>query len=40
MNTPVNYRIWNPPEDGKTKNDHFKEMLSSAKIEVLRLKWQ
>jgi len=29
--TPVDYRIWNPPEDGKTKNDHFREMLSSAK---------
>jgi hypothetical protein len=29
--TPVDYRIWNPPEDGKTKNDHFRDMLSSAK---------
>jgi len=29
--TPIDYRIWNPPEDGKTKNDHFREMLSSAK---------
>jgi len=29
--TPVDYRIWNPPEDGKTKNDHFKDMLCSAK---------
>jgi len=29
--TPIDYRIWNPPEDGKTKNDHFKDMLSSAK---------
>ena len=29
--TPIDYRIWNPPEDGKTKNDHFREMLSTAK---------
>jgi len=29
--TPVDYRIWNPPEDGKTKNNHFRDMLSSAK---------
>ena len=29
--TPVDYRIWNPPDDGKTKNDHFRDMLSSAK---------
>ena len=29
--TPVDYRIWNPPDDGKTKNDHFREMLSTAK---------
>jgi hypothetical protein len=29
--TPIDYRIWNPPDDGKTKNDHFREMLSSAK---------
>ena len=29
--TPVDYRIWNPPEDGKTKNEHFRDMLSSAK---------
>jgi hypothetical protein len=28
---PMDYRIWNPPEDGKTKNDHFQDMLSSAK---------
>jgi DNA-binding HxlR family transcriptional regulator len=28
---PIDYRIWNPPDDGKTKNDHFREMLSSAK---------
>jgi hypothetical protein len=29
--TPVDYRIWNPPDDGKTKNDHFRDMLSTAK---------
>jgi len=29
--TPVDYRIWNPPDDGKTKNEHFRDMLSSAK---------
>ena len=28
---PMDYRIWNPPEDGKTKNDHFHDMLSSTK---------
>ena len=28
---PMDYRIWNPPEDGKTKNDHFKDMLSATK---------
>jgi hypothetical protein len=28
---PVDYRIWNPPDDGKTKNDHFRDMLSCAK---------
>ncbi|MCL2642604.1 MAG: transposase [Candidatus Bathyarchaeota archaeon] len=33
--TPIDYRIWNPPEDGKTKNNHFREMLSSAKTRGL-----
>ncbi len=28
---PMDYRIWNPPDDGKTKNDHFGEMLAAAK---------
>ena len=28
---PMDYRIWNPPEDGKTKNEHFRDMLSSTK---------
>lgn len=27
---PIDYRIWNPPEDGKTKNNHFRDMLKSA----------
>jgi hypothetical protein len=32
---PMDYRIWNPPEDGKTKNDHFQDMLSSTKARGL-----
>jgi putative transposase len=28
---PMDYRIWNPPDDGKTKNDHFRDMLASTK---------
>lgn len=28
---PMDFRIYNPPEDGKTKNDHFREMLGRAK---------
>jgi len=32
---PMDYRIWNPSEDGKTKNDHFQDMLSSAKTRGL-----
>jgi hypothetical protein len=27
---PMDYRIYHPPEDGKTKNDHFREMLGLA----------
>lgn len=27
---PMDFRIWNPPEDGKTKNDHFQDMLGST----------
>ena len=26
----INYRIYNPDSDGKTKNDHFQEMFSQA----------
>jgi hypothetical protein len=29
---PCDYRIYNKTEDGKTKNDHFSEMLLKAKI--------
>lgn len=32
---PMDYRIWNPPEDGKTKNNHFRDMLSSVKSRSL-----
>jgi len=28
---PMDYRIWNPSEDGKTKNNHFRDMLSAVK---------
>lgn len=28
---PIDYRIYHPPEDGKTKNDQFREMLVNAK---------
>lgn len=28
---PMDYRIWNPPDDGKTKNNHFRDMLASVK---------
>jgi hypothetical protein len=27
---PVNYRIYNPDADGKSKNDHFQEMFAQA----------
>lgn len=29
---PCDYRIYNKTEDGKTKNDHFSDMLSKAKV--------
>ncbi len=29
--SPTDFRIWEPAEDGKTKNDHFREMLVVAK---------
>ena len=29
--TPMDYRIWNPSEDGKTKNNHFRDMLDAVK---------
>ena len=31
----MDFRIWNPPDDGKTKNDHFKDMLSNVKARQL-----
>ena len=27
---PVNYRVYNPDSDGKSKNDHFQEMFKQA----------
>lgn len=27
---PINYRVYNPDEDGKTKNEHFQEMFIQA----------
>ena len=27
---PINYRVYNPDEDGKTKNEHFREMSVQA----------
>lgn len=30
ISTPVDYRIFHPESDGKTKHDHFREMLTSA----------
>ena len=29
---PINYRIYNPDSDGKTKNDHFQEMFKQANV--------
>lgn len=28
---PADFRIWEPIEDGKTKNDHFRDQIASAK---------
>ncbi len=33
---PMDYRIYQPPEDGKTKNDHLREMLLQAKQRGLK----
>jgi hypothetical protein len=30
---PIDYRIYAPEVDGKTKNDHFRDMLTHAKTE-------
>lgn len=32
---PFDYRIYQPPQDGKTKNDHFREMLANTKSREL-----
>ena len=29
---PINYRVYNPDEDGKTKNEHFREMFLQAHL--------
>jgi len=34
---PINYRIYNPDSDGKTKNEHFQEMFKQA-IEKQQIK--
>jgi hypothetical protein len=31
--TPIDYRLYAPMQDGKTKNDHFQDMLIAAKKE-------
>lgn len=28
---PIDFRIWEPQEDGKTKNDHFRDQIKAAK---------
>lgn len=33
---PINVRIWEPKEDGKTKNDHVREVLKLAKERKVR----
>jgi SRSO17 transposase len=30
---PIDYRLYAPMEDGKTKNEHFREMLIKAKVD-------
>ena len=35
---PIDFRIYAPPLDGKTKNDHFQDMLRSAKTRGLQPK--
>ena len=31
--TPIDYRLYAPMQDGKTKNEHFREMLVKAKTD-------
>lgn len=33
---PIDFRIYEPTEDGKTKNDHFREMLKLAHVRQLK----
>jgi hypothetical protein len=33
---PVDFRIYHPDKDGKTKNDHFRDMLRAAKARKFR----
>jgi hypothetical protein len=30
---PIDYRLYNPDEDAKTKNQHFRDMLLKAKVD-------
>jgi len=36
--TPINYRIYDKASDGKSKNIHFRDMLSLAKPRGLKPK--
>lgn len=36
---PVDYRIYDPTRDGKTKNDHAKDMLDSAHKRAFKPKY-
>jgi hypothetical protein len=36
--TPINYRIYDKASDGKSKNIHFRDMLSLAKSKELNPK--
>lgn len=35
---PIDFRIYNPEDDGKTKNDHFQDMFASLEIKKLQAK--
>ena len=38
INLPIDFRIYAPQKDGKTKNDHFKEIIKLAKQKMIILK--